>query len=223
MGATAELMQRGGKRRQKSMLAAAVSHPLRTRIFAILGERVASPIEISRELNEDVSNVGYHIRGLVAWDLVEEVDSRPVRGSTEHFFRAVETPGLTDEEEQTMWPEERRSYGETILSLFTRDAVRSLDEGLLYERTDHYLTRFVHDTDEQGWNEAVQAYAECFERVKKIEIAAAERLEKKRQVETANKESKWRPIRMLSFLGLFEVPQLRTTNMPPPDLSPLKP
>lgn len=183
------------------MLAAAVSHPQRMRIFAILGERIASPVEISRELGDDVSNVGYHVNILVAWDLVEEVDSRPVRGSVEHFFKAVETPGLTDQEEQTLLPEERRAYAEIILSLFTRDAVRSLDLELLYERTDHYLCRHTFPTDEQGWAESVKAYKECFERVENIKTAAAARVEEK----TA-RDAEYEPMRALSFLGLFEMP-----------------
>src|ERR1700759_2273608 len=90
--------QRSGKR-LNTALAAAVAHPIRTRSLAILGERVASPAEIARELELDVSKVGYHVSALADAKLIEEVGSRPVRGAIEHFYKAVELPILTDEQE----------------------------------------------------------------------------------------------------------------------------
>jgi DNA-binding transcriptional ArsR family regulator len=183
------------------MLAAAVSHPTRTQCFTILGERVASPAEIARQLRADVTNVGYHIRALRAWGLIEQVDERPVRGSVEHFYRAVQNPEISDEEEATLDAEERRHFAETILSFYAADAIRSLDTELLYARTDHCLTRYVYDVDEEGWDEAVEAYRQCWARIKEIQVSAAERLEKKKAEQGEEK-----PVRMLSYLSLFELP-----------------
>jgi predicted ArsR family transcriptional regulator len=188
-------------KRHMTMLAVAVTHPVRTRCFAILAERTASPVEIARELRLDVNQVSYHIRQLDEWGLIEEVDNRPVRGAVEHFYRAVVFPEITAEEEATLFPEERRQHAETVLSLFTADAVRSLDTGLLYERTDHYLDRYAYDVDEKAWEESREAYAECFAKIQTIKEGADRRLE-----EGEDADSRFR---MLSFLGMFEIPPLR--------------
>lgn len=215
MGTALATRGEGKDKRLKTMLAVAVAHPVRTMCIAILGERVASPAEIARELRIDVNSIGYHVSLLHEWDLVELVDELPVRGAMEHFFRAKDLSELTDDEEETLFPAERRQYAETVLSMFTADAVRSIDMGLLYERTDHFLTRFAYDVDEQGWEETRDAYRECFEKVKVIEEDTAARLDEARAKEAATErntgeKSEWKPLRILSFLGMFEIPPLRT-------------
>jgi hypothetical protein len=210
------------EKRLKTILAVAVAHPVRSLCYAILGERIASPAEISRETYLNVNKVGYHVRLLCEWGLVEEVDQRPVRGATEHFFKAVEFTELTAEEEATMFPAERRQYAETILSLFTADAVRSLDTELLYERTDHFLARYAYDIDEQGWEESREAYRVCFQKIQEIKESTDHRLEEKRKEEAERVDSKWKPFRMISFLGMFEIPPLRRRNVDAAELTPAK-
>jgi DNA-binding transcriptional ArsR family regulator len=187
--------QRKGKR-LNTALAAAVAHPIRTRSLAILGERVASPAEIARELELDVSKVGYHVTALAEANLIEEVGSRPVRGAIEHFYKAVELPILTDEQEAELPLDERRSFAESILSLYVGNAAHGLDAGTLVGRADHHLTRFAFNLDEAGWKEASDAYLELYERVFQIQVEAADRLGKTEE----------KPIRTVSFLSFFEVP-----------------
>src|ERR1700744_4638182 len=76
---------RGAENRYKAM-----QHPLRATLLRIYSERTASPAEISRELLVDVSKVSYHSRKLVELECAELVDTRPVRGAVEHFYRATE-------------------------------------------------------------------------------------------------------------------------------------
>jgi DNA-binding transcriptional ArsR family regulator len=183
-------------KRLNTALAAAVAHPIRTRSLAILGERVASPAEIARELELDVSKVGYHVGALAEANLVEEVGSRPVRGAIEHFYKAVELPILTDEQEAELPLDERRSFAESILSLYVGNAAHGLDAGTLIGRPDHHLTRYAFNLDETGWKEASEAYLELYERVFRIQAEAAARLG----------SNGAKPIRTVSFLSLFEVP-----------------
>lgn len=206
--ATAIATQSVGKadKRHKTAMAVASTHKDRTLCYAILGERIASPAEISRELLIEVNRIGYHIRLLCEWGLVEEVDRRKVRGATEHFFKAVELRELTAEEEEALTPAERRQFAETVLSWFQADAVRSIDEELLYGRTDHYLTRLSYDVDDQGWQETYEAFQDCFDRVQAVRRSTEIRLEENREAgETVEK-----PLRLTTFLGQFEVPPLRT-------------
>lgn len=177
-------------------LAAAVAHPLRARCLTIFAERAASPSEIARELRLDVSNVGYHVTALVEANLVERVRTRPVRGATEHFYRAIELPVVTAEQEEERSEVDRHTFAETTLSLYTANAARSLEAGTLLSRCDHHLTRVAFNVDEAGWGELVDAYMDLYERVFRIQTSAAERL-------SDDDES----IRVVSFQSLFEMPR----------------
>jgi DNA-binding transcriptional ArsR family regulator len=186
----------GKRKRLKTTLAAAVAHPLRSKILTILAERVASPAEISRELGVDVANIGYHVRALLETGLIEEVRNRQVRGAIEHFYRATELPVITSEQEAERTDAERRAFAETTLSIYAANATNAIDTGTLLARPDHHLTRVAMNVDEEGWKEMTDAYMELYERVFDIRTAAARRIGK-------NSEE---PVRIVSFQSLFEMP-----------------
>jgi DNA-binding transcriptional ArsR family regulator len=66
-----------------------LGHPVRTRALEILNERVASPSELAKQLNEPLGNVAYHVKILEENDAIELVRTAPVRGALEHFYRAT--------------------------------------------------------------------------------------------------------------------------------------
>jgi DNA-binding transcriptional ArsR family regulator len=195
----AEKTRRG--ERLKGPLAVAVCHPVRVKCLAILGERVASPAEIGREIAEDSGNVNYHVNKLAKANLVEEVGNRRVRGATEHYFKAVELPMLTDDQESEMPDEGRKAFAENIITLYAANATSALEAGTLIGRTDHHLTRVAMNMDEEGWDEMTAAYMELYERVTEIQTTAAERMG----------ESDEAPMRVVSFQSLFEVPRQPST------------
>lgn len=165
-----------GRRSPDSTLGAVVAHPLRCRCLAILGERVASPAEIAREIHVEVSKVGYHVTALAKAGLLEEVGQRPVRGAVEHFYRAVARPIASTEDEMELSMEQRASFARTVWSLITANATTALEAGTLVERADHHLTRVPLRVDEEGWAQMADAYMELYERVYEIQTDAAERL-----------------------------------------------
>jgi DNA-binding transcriptional ArsR family regulator len=189
------------RKRLETTLAAAVAHPIRSRCLVILAERVASPSEIARELHLDVSKVGYHVSALVDAHLIEEVGSRPVRGATEHFYRAMNLPVMSDEQWAELSDQDRRVYSEAVLSIHAANAAHSLADGTFFERPDHHMTRYAFNVDEQGWKDATAAYAELYERVFEIQEEATERMG----------DSDEKPIRVVSFLSFFEVPRVTET------------
>ncbi len=164
------------RRSPDATLGAAVAHPMRCRCLAILADRVASPVEIARQLGLEVTNVGYHVNALAQAGLIEEVGRRPVRGAVEHFYRAVVRPVTSDAGEAELTVAERKSFARTIWSLITANATTALEAGTLVERPDHHLTRLPLRVDEQGWSEVVAAFAELYERVYEIQAGSAERL-----------------------------------------------
>jgi len=74
-------------------LLTALGHPLRRRILREMApaER-SSPRDLAEALGEPLSNVAYHVRVLADCDALRLVATRPVRGSTQHFYRATVKP-----------------------------------------------------------------------------------------------------------------------------------
>jgi DNA-binding transcriptional ArsR family regulator len=186
----------------KTVMQAAVCHPLRLRVFAILAERVASPSELARELVEPVGNVSYHIGALVEAKLVEEVDNRPVRGAVEHFYKAVELPYISDDQEGEMAECARVSMTETVVAMYAANVAQAMSAGTLLRRGDHHLTRTVMNVDEEGWQEMREAYTALYDRAVEIQTASAQRMG----------ESDEKPMRILSYQSLFELPLTAKTE-----------
>jgi DNA-binding transcriptional ArsR family regulator len=69
----------------------ALGHPMRRRILRemldISGE--ISPRELAAKLSEQLSALSYHVRVLAECRAVELVRTEQIRGSTQHFYRAV--------------------------------------------------------------------------------------------------------------------------------------
>jgi DNA-binding transcriptional ArsR family regulator len=69
----------------------ALGHPMRRQILREMldtgGE--LSPRELSAKLSEQLSALSYHVRVLAECRAVELVRTEQIRGSTQHFYRAV--------------------------------------------------------------------------------------------------------------------------------------
>src|SRR3954468_22371098 len=73
----------------EARIAKALAHPLRAQILQRLGERVASPGELSAELGAPLGVVSYHVRMLREYDCVELVGTEPRRGALQHYYKAT--------------------------------------------------------------------------------------------------------------------------------------
>jgi DNA-binding transcriptional ArsR family regulator len=69
----------------------ALGHPMRRRILREMldspGE--TSPRELAATLSEQLSALSYHVRVLAECGAIELVRTHRIRGSTQHFYRAV--------------------------------------------------------------------------------------------------------------------------------------
>src|SRR6476469_2968272 len=82
----------------------AMSHPLRASILRTLTERTASPAEMARELEEELSNVSYHTKQLVEFETAQPCNARPVRGALEHSSPATARHLIDTEEWEELDP-----------------------------------------------------------------------------------------------------------------------
>jgi DNA-binding transcriptional ArsR family regulator len=68
-------------------LLVALGHPTRRRILREMCDGPpASPRELAERLGDTLSNVSYHFRVLADAGALQLVATRPVRGSTQHFY-----------------------------------------------------------------------------------------------------------------------------------------
>jgi DNA-binding transcriptional ArsR family regulator len=75
-------------------LLVALRHPTRRQILCLMAdEKTISPRALATALEEPLSNVSYHVRVLAECAAVSLVDTKPVRGSMQHFYcSTVEAP-----------------------------------------------------------------------------------------------------------------------------------
>jgi len=160
----------------------AMSHPLRASILRILVERTASPAEMARELDEELSNVSYHTKQLVGFECAELVSTRPVRGALEHFYRATERH-LIDTEE---WEELDPVIAEDLVCEFMQkildDFVASAKARLVGGDKDFHLTRTPLVFDEEGLQEALEIHEKARLELLEVEARSAARMVKSGEV-----------------------------------------
>ncbi|HEY7456783.1 MAG TPA: ArsR family transcriptional regulator [Solirubrobacterales bacterium] len=122
------------KRRSQDLLNYKQMHALsnedRVRIFAILCERVASPKEISGELNEGLSQVSYHVSVLRECELIELDGKKQRRGAVEHFYRAAAPTLIPPDAWKHLPVGVRKTISMGILQEFFEDAYESIEAGV---------------------------------------------------------------------------------------------
>lgn len=174
----------------------AMSHPLRASILRTLTERTASPAEMARELDEELSNVSYHTKQLVEFECAELVSTRPVRGALEHFYRATERH-LVDTEE---WEELDPVIAEDLVCEFMQkildDFVSSRRAGIIGSDRNFHLTRTLMVLDDEGMQEALEVHERARQEIVEIEARSAARM-----VESGEKGSN-----VSTSQGCFELP-----------------
>lgn len=157
-------------------LAKALAHPLRVQLLSILNERVASPNQLSKELEEPLGNVSYHVKVLLDYDCAELVKREPRRGAIEHFYRATKRAYFNDPEWMTLPSSAQQGISRKILEIIGKDASAALVAGTMTERDDTHLSQTPMTVDEQGWQEVTALLKETLDRTLEIQAKAARRL-----------------------------------------------
>lgn len=65
----------------------ALAHPLRQRLLYALGGEPATMAQLAASFGERKGNVGHHLKVLAAAGMVRIVETRQVRGGTEHYYQ----------------------------------------------------------------------------------------------------------------------------------------
>jgi DNA-binding MarR family transcriptional regulator len=154
-----------------------MSHPLRAEAFRVIRDRArkgpVSPKEVAAELEADTKEVSHHIRELEAFNCVEEVAVRKVRGVVETFFRPTDKH-MIDTDEWAELAEIEPEMAEFLVDEFMQSIVDDFTEvmrGVVADFTgsrradivgldeEFYLTRTPLLFDPEGIREALEASA----------------------------------------------------------------
>lgn len=164
------------RRQATQKLAKAVAHPLRSEIFTVLTERIASPAELAKELKESVSNVSYHVGRLVELGCAELVDEKPVRGAVEHFYRATTRTLVDIEDWEQLQPAVGEHFAGQAMQKILDDFMRSAKANLLVTAASLHLSRTRLLLDEEGRREALEVHEQALSEVLEIQARSAERM-----------------------------------------------
>jgi DNA-binding transcriptional ArsR family regulator len=159
-------------------LVKALAHPLRVQILIILNERMASPNELSKELEEGLSQVSYHVKVLKDYECIEMVKTEPRRGAVEHYYRATARAFLTDQDWQQLPDSVKPGVSASVLKMLVDDVVGALQGGTFDARDDRHISWTPGVVDEQGWTETVDLINETLDKAMAIQSESAARLSK---------------------------------------------
>jgi DNA-binding transcriptional ArsR family regulator len=159
-------------------LAKALSHPMRTRILAILNEQVASPNEIATMIDERLPNVSYHVRALQELGCIELVRTAQRRGAIEHYYRAVMRPFFSDRDWARLPRSARQAVADVILQMIWEDVSAAIRAGVFEERTDRHLTRSPFKLDGRGGTELNELLIKTLRQAEEISAKSGKRLSK---------------------------------------------
>lgn len=152
----------------------ALAHPLRVRILAMLEERTASAVELSRLLQADLGVVAYHVRTLHRLGLIDLVAETRVRGAVQRHYRAHERPRISDEAWARAPAVAKQALIGATLQQIGDYAARANARGG-FDRADAHITRSALRLDAAGWRRLSRALRRLLQEVAEIEEEMTER------------------------------------------------
>lgn len=167
-----------GNRGVNQALVKSLAHELRAEILAILNERMASPNELAKELDEGLSQVSYHVKVLKDYEVIRLVKTEPRRGAVEHYYRATSRAYLTDRDWHELPESVRVGMSADLFQMILDDVVASLEGGVFDAHEDRHMSWTPMMVDEKGWKEINGILHGTLKQVIKEQEASVKRLAK---------------------------------------------
>ncbi|MGN6815545.1 MAG: ArsR/SmtB family transcription factor [Solirubrobacterales bacterium] len=158
-------------------LVKALSHPIRIEILEALQGRVASPTELSQEMDESLGVISYHAKTLVKCGCLELVHTEPRRGAIEHFFGLAPRSSIGHQDWRRAPLAVREKITAAALGTFIETAAKALEDGTIDRRDETVLTWMPLTVDETGWREIATIMEKAARLVAEAQERSRERLE----------------------------------------------
>jgi hypothetical protein len=153
-----------------------LSHPLRFGILMALGERTASPKELSEDFEEDLHAVAEQVRILKKSGFVELVDTDTRNGGRQHFYCATVRPMLDAEEWARLPKLAQQSTTITIFKVIMENAIAAIETGDFDAHPHRALLEKPIIVDDEGFKEADESALRHLAELAEIEARSAGRL-----------------------------------------------
>jgi hypothetical protein len=157
-------------------LVRALSHPIRVRILESLQGRVASPSELSKEMDESLGVISYHTNTLVECGCLELVHTKPRRGALEHFFGVTPRSFIGHQDWRRAPLSLRGEITSAAFQTFIDKASEALEAGTIDSREDTTLSWMPMTVDAEGWREVAAIMDEAHDRLVAVHSRSSERL-----------------------------------------------
>jgi hypothetical protein len=155
----------------------AYRHPLRSAILQILANRAATPSEMARELEEDLSLVSHHTKKLVELECAELVYERKTVSSVEHVYRATDRH-LVEVGDWDAVLECGPELGEFLVGEFMQAIIDDFviaANAEVGQDEDFHITRTPISVDAEGLREALDAFEQLRTEIEQIQQRALAR------------------------------------------------
>src|SRR5882757_8898597 len=157
-------------------LVRALAHPMRVRILEALQGRTASPTELAREFDESLGVVSYHANALLDVNCIEQVHTRPKRGTIEHFFTARPRSFIGHQDWRRAPRSVRAGVTSEALRTFVAKVGTAVDADTIDSREDTTLNWMPITVDDQGWRETAEVLDRALRELMAVAAASRERL-----------------------------------------------
>jgi DNA-binding transcriptional ArsR family regulator len=157
-------------------LVRALGHPMRVRILEALQGRTASPTELAREFRESLGVVSYHANALLDVGCIEQVRTRPKRGTVEHFYTARPRSFIGHQDWRRAPVSVRGGVTVEALRTFIAKVGAALDADTIDSREDTTLNWMPIVVDERGWRETAEILDRALRELMSVAAASRERL-----------------------------------------------
>ncbi len=158
-------------------LVRALAHPMRVRILEALQGRTASPTELAREFHQSLGVVSYHTNALLDVDCIEQVGTRPKRGTIEHFYTARPRSFIGHQDWRRVPLSVRAGVTGEALRTFAAKIGEAIDADTIDRREDTTLNWMPIIVDEQGWREVAEILDRALQEVMAAAAASRGRLD----------------------------------------------
>lgn len=152
----------------------ALAHPIRARLLTILDGREASPNQLSKEIEEPLGTVSYHVRKLHDMGLLRLVAEKRQRGAVEHYYTGVKW--LIHENAWKSLPGSLKgTLNQSFLSQIGEDIFSAAASGG-FDEPYSLLNRDALTLDEEGARQLAREVSALDQRALAIEAESKERL-----------------------------------------------
>jgi DNA-binding transcriptional ArsR family regulator len=158
-------------------LVRALSHPIRVSILEALQGRLASPSELSQELNQSLGVVSYHANTLVECGCLELVHTKQRRGALEHFFGLTPRSFIGHQDWRRAPMPLRGGITSAALTSFVEKTAEAIEAGTIDAREDTTLNWMPISVDEAGWAEVAEIMDQALQRLSAVHARSSQRLE----------------------------------------------